>query len=192
MKRLEKGYTDEKIVGDWKIVHTETDKMVFHPGCRLAVTDPCYFFANEGMNSELWSAIVDLHFPVIDGEKYESRSGFIQIRNTKHFEKYAIIFFGATAHGDGEYPVVVKTGQRANIMETHGSTGVDSGTIAVANIEQVKQFSEVPEIEDEVKRNGVLTEATAKNITVEYDGNGNFVGDVSVFTEDDEEEWEEE
>jgi hypothetical protein len=136
----------------------------------IVVTDPCYFLPEE-----VWDTLCDqAWFP--DGKQTPLADG------GTIFYKGAVILYSGTSQGDGSY-VVKEAASKTDEF------GVDSGTMCVALIEDVKLFQK------DTLTPGLyaIVEDFAGDVHFE---NGNFKGDLTVITdgsdteEEDEDDWD--
>ncbi len=145
----------------------------------IIVTDPCYFIPDE-----LWQEIIrKFWYPGNDNKGSETaNNGTIYIDNSIK------ILYTSTSYGDGVYEVMAHSGQSVHNAET----GVDAGMIAVITVADVKKLNPEFNVDDKYypRINGFVG-------GIEADGEGNFVGDITVDTqparndkdEDDEDEY---
>lgn len=186
MLRPEIGHTEETTVKNWHLKVIREQETEFEKGQHLIITDPCYLFANEGLNEEMWQALVSLWFPTFGEQRYEMDSGLVVMTNTETGE-VAQFFFSNTAEGDGHFHIEAKTKSKGVGWDACGDTGVDAGMIGIMTVEDAKKFTEKEgEIERlETSDLGLVMDETKIPVRVEVDGRGNFYGgDVMIFTDD--------
>ena len=143
----------------------------------IIVTDPYYFIPDE-----LWQEIIrKFWYPGNDNKGSETaNNGTIYIDNSIK------ILYTSTSYGDGVYEVIAHSGQSVHNAET----GVDAGMIAVITVADVKKLNPEFNVDDKYypRINGFVG-------GIEADGEGNFVGDITVDTQparddkDDEDEY---
>lgn len=153
----------------------------------IIVTDPCYFLCED-----IWKELIDIWwFPKTDPIKVIRGSDFVD-GGVMIFSNGAKVLYSATAHGDGEFPVYVN---RSNGQSVHNSkTSVDAGTIAVVTIEDLRKIEK-----DFGAKNGTPFDENdswyprINNFSgrIAADGAGNFIGDLYVPTNE-EDEYDEE
>jgi hypothetical protein len=139
----------------------------------IIVTDPCYFIPDD-----LWQEIIrKFWYPGNDNKGSETAN-----KGTIYIDDSIKILYSSTAYGDGVYEVMSHSGQSVHNPET----GVDAGMIAVITVADVKKLNPEFNVNDKFypRINGFVG-------SVEADGEGNFVGDITVDTQprrDDEDE----
>jgi hypothetical protein len=149
----------------------------------IIVTDPCYFLCED-----IWRELIDLWwFPETDPIKTIKGSDFVD-QGVMIFSNGAKVLYSATANGDGEFPVYVS---KSNGQSVHNNkTGVDAGTIAIVTIEDLRKIEKDfgPKDGTPFDENDVWY-PRINNFTgsIAADGNGNFIGDVYVDTQEKEE-----
>jgi hypothetical protein len=135
----------------------------------VIITDPCYFIKDE-----IWSALC--------GEAW-----FDNGKNTPFtdggtlYYNGATILYSSTAHGDGSYDVTEVDGIR------HSSFGVDAGMMAIVTREDLEKISN-----EDFAIDTLCAYVEDFHGTVDADGDGNFTGNLEVWTDGSKEEDDEE
>lgn len=149
----------------------------------ILVTDPCYFLCED-----IWKKLINIWwFPQTDPTMIISGSDFVD-KGLIIFSNGAKVLYSATANGDGEYPVYVS---RSNGQSVHNSTTcVDAGTIAVVTLEDLRKIEKEFGAKDGTPfdENDVwYPRINNFSGTIAADGAGNFIGDIYVNTQNEEE-----
>jgi hypothetical protein len=132
----------------------------------IIVTDPCYFIPDD-----IWQEIIrKFWYPNRDNEGSETAD-----LGTIYIDDSIKILYTSTAFGDGEYDVIAHAGQSVH----NNSTGVDAGMIAIITVADAQKLNPEFDTNDKMypRINGFVG-------GIQADGEGNFIGEITVNTRD--------
>lgn len=166
----------------------KTNSMGFKKGDVVLVTDPCYWFDEEGKEStfSLWSEFCNMMFPADYSElpKEEKLYDYCFVKYKHPNGDETEFLMTSTAHGDGGY--ICEWGDSTQGI-SGGSVSVDAGCYAVTLLSSAKRFDNFDKsLESE---HGSVFEFY-KDGFVYVDG-ANMSGAIECITDDSNEEVEE-
>jgi len=136
----------------------------------IIVADPCDF-----IQSDTWDELMDMWFDENYKETKYANQGIID------FDNGVKVIYAATAHPSGKFPIYLQRGNGESIH--NDNVNIESGMISVISVDDVRKLNPKFNINDDQYPRINDFEGIIK-----ADGKGNFIGDLSVDTQDDFEE----